>query len=166
MKPRRIAAWLSWAAVFATACALGHHFGGQAHIRRKLGQTPLAKASCLNCHFNSIESLPWAKSRPHHDSPAGMAISPDGKTMFVALDDRDEVVQIDVQSRQVLQRVKVSGTPYGLVLDPMGKSLFITCKSQDRVQVCDATTLNESGSLSTGMGPTGLAYCPTTAGGR
>src|SRR6266566_7983525 len=114
---------LKWAGLMVFACtigALGHHFGAPAHIRRKLGQPPLAKATCLNCHFVSTQSLAWAKPRPHHDSPAGLAIAPDGKKIFIALDDRDEVAEADTCSRRVLRRAKVAGAPYGLVIDSGG----------------------------------------------
>jgi YVTN family beta-propeller protein len=146
--------------------ALGHHFGGAAHIRRKLGQPPLANATCFNCHFVSTQSLPWAKSRPHHDSPAGLAIAPDGRRIFIALDDRDEVAEADTCSRQVLRRVKVAGTPYGLAIDPEGKNLFITCKRDDRIVVLDSTSLKEVGSVSVGMGPVAVAFCHSSAGDR
>src|SRR5262245_21645949 len=89
----------------AVTCALGHHFGGNAHIRHKLGQAPLAQASCLNCHFVSSRRLDWAKPRQHHDSPAGLAISPDARRLFIALDDRNEIAEASVDSLKVQRRV-------------------------------------------------------------
>jgi YVTN family beta-propeller protein len=166
MTPRRFVGWVALAGVLGTVCALGHHFGGQAHIRRRLGQAPLAEATCFNCHFVSTRSLPWSKPRPHHDSPAGLAISPDGSKVFIALDDRDEIAVIDARSHQELQRVKVAGTPYGLGLDPEGKNLFVTCKNLDRLLVLDTTNFKEIGAVDTGMGPVAMGYCRTPEGGR
>ena len=166
MTPRHFVGWVALAGVLGTAGALGHHFGGQAHIRRRLGQAPLAKATCFNCHFVSTQNLPWAKPKPHHDCLAGMAISPDGKRIFIALDDRDDIAEIDARSLQVLRRVKVPGTPYGLALDPVGENLFITCRSQDRLVVFETASLKQIGSVDTGMGPVAVAYCRTTAGDR
>lgn len=149
-----------------TLGALGHHFGGQAHIRRKLGQAPLAKATCLNCHFVSTQSLPWSRPRPRHDSPAGLAIGPDGKKIFIALDDRDEVAEADTGSRQVLRRAKVAGAPYGLAIDPAGRKLFVACRKADRIVVLDSISLEEIGSAPVGMGPVAVAYCRTSGGDR
>jgi YVTN family beta-propeller protein len=166
MKAPGIFKWVALIILTGTVGALGHHFGGRAHIRRKLGQAPLANATCFNCHFVSTQSLPWARPRPHHDSPAGLVITPDGKKILVALDDRDEVVEADIGSRQVLRRVRVPGVPYGLAIDPAGKNLYVACKGEDLVRVLDATTLDEIGSVAVGMGPVALAFCRTPSGDR
>src|SRR5579864_2033032 len=135
MSTRGIFKWIGFMSLAGSVGALGHHFGGQAHIRRKLGQAPLAKATCFNCHFVSTQNLPWAKPRPHHDSPAGLAITPDGKRILVALDDRDEIAEVEISSQRVLRRVKVPGTPYGLAMDPAGQRLYVACKGDDLVRV-------------------------------
>jgi len=166
MSTRGIFKWIGFMSLAGSVGALGHHFGGQAHIRRKLGQAPLANATCFNCHFVSTQRLPWAKPRPHHDSPAGLAISPDGKRLFIALDDRDEVAEADAGSRKVLRRVKVPGAPYGLAMDSAGKNLYVACKNADRVRVLDLVTLQEIDSLAVGMGPVSLAFCSTPRGDR
>jgi hypothetical protein len=98
MSNSRMIKWGGLLAVAAVTCGLGHHFGGNAHIRRKLGQAPLAQASCLNCHFVSAQRLEWAKPRPHHDSPAGLAITPDEKRLLIALEDRDEIAEASIDS--------------------------------------------------------------------
>ena len=164
--PRRLAVRLALLGLVGTIGALGHHFGGRAHIRRRLGQEPLANASCLNCHFVSTQRLPWAKPRPHHDSPAGLAVTPDGNHLFIALDDRDEIAEADTVSRNVLRRVKVPGKPFGLALDTTGRNLFVTCKDQDRVVQLDSATLETVGSAPTGMGPVAVAFCRTKIGDR
>src|ERR1017187_3548624 len=152
--------------LFRSVAFLGHRFGGEAHVRRRIGQQPLAKANCFYCHFVSTDRLPWAKPRPHHDSPAGLVVSHDGKKLYIALDDRDEVAEADIASRKVLRRAKVPGGPYGLVLDASGKRLFVTCRQADRLALLDTEMLNETGSLPVGMGPTALAFCGTAGGDR
>src|SRR6266705_834723 len=85
------------------------HEWSASHIRRMTGRQDIAKISCHNCHLVSTNRLPWAKARPHHDSPAGLAVSPDGKKIYIALDDRDEVAEADVVSQKVLRRAPVAG---------------------------------------------------------
>ena len=160
---------IKWGGLFAVAavtCGLGHHFGGNAHIRRKLGQAPLVQASCLNCHFVSAQRLEWAKPRPHHDSPAGLAITPDGNRLLIALDDRDEIVEASIDSLKILRRVKVLGMPYGLAIDPAGEHLFITCKRDDLVRVFELSSLREIGSVPVGMAPVAIAFCRASEGDR
>src|SRR5260221_1634747 len=163
---RRVTSWVGLLGLAGTVCALGHHFGGRAHIRRRLGQEPLAQASCFNCHFVATQNLPWAKTRLHHDCPAGLALSPDGTRLFVALDDRNEIAETDTTTYKVLRRANVSGKPYGLAFDSNGKTLFVTCKDQDRVVALDAETLKETGAIPVGMGPTAVALCRTASGER
>ena len=166
MKTRGILIRAGILAVTITVILLGHHYGSNAHIRRRIGQPPLAKATCFNCHFVSTDRLLWAKPRPHHDSPAGLAVSRDGKKLYIALDDRDEVAEADMATRKVLRRAKVPGGPFGLALDASGKRLFVTCRQADRLAMLDTEMLNETGSLPVGMGPTAVAFCRTTAGDR
>jgi YVTN family beta-propeller protein len=166
MKARGIFKWVALFVLTGTLGALGHHFGGRAHIRRKLGQVPLANATCFNCHFVSTQNLPWARPRPHHDSPAGLAVTPDGKRILVALDDRDEIAEVDTSSYRVLRRVRVPGTPYGLAMDPAGQSLFVACKGDDQLRVLDGTTLEQIGSVPVGMGPVAVAFSRAATGDR
>src|SRR5678810_1376210 len=97
----RVIKWAGLFVVAAITCGLGHHFGGNGHIRRKLGQAPLANASCLNCHFVSAKRQNWANSKSHHDSPAGLAITPDGNRLLIALDDRDEIAEASIDSLRI-----------------------------------------------------------------
>jgi len=136
------------------------------HMRRMSGQKSLASVTCYNCHLVSTARLRWAQPRPHHDAPAGLAVSPDGKRIYIALDDRDEVAEADTVSRQVLRRANVADGPFGLVLDTPGKNLFVTCRGGDRLVVLDTQSLRETGSVPVGMGPVAVAFCRTDAGER
>jgi YVTN family beta-propeller protein len=142
------------------------HEGAKAHMRLKSFHQDVSGMSCFNCHLVSTNRLAWAKPRPHHASPAGIVVSPDGSKVWLALDDRDEVVQADVVTRKVKRTVKVSGAPFGLALDPAGTNLFVTCRGGDRVIALDTTTFREVGSIAVGAGPLGIAFCSTSVGSR
>lgn len=144
----------------------GGWFGLRAHERKRSGRPDLAFTSCDHCHGMSLSKLPWAKSRPHHSAPAGIAISSDGKRLFVALDDVDEVAEADVNSLAVIRRAKVPGGPFGLALDATGTRLFVACRHQDRVAVLDTSELKELASVAVGIRPTDIAYCRTPDGER
>ena len=136
------------------------------HQRRMSGRPDLSFVSCNHCHRVSLDKLPWKQGRPHHDAPGGLAVSPDGKTLFIALDDRDEVAEADVDSLTVNRRAKVPGGPFGLALDATGRRLFVACPHQDRVAVLDTGDLTELASIEVGIRPTAVAYCQTPAGER
>ena len=145
---------------------VGGRFALRVHQRRMSGRPDLDLVSCNHCHGVRLEKLPWARRRPHHDAPGGMAVSPDGRTLFIALDDVDEVAEADVASLTVTRRVQVPGGPFGLALDATGERLFVACPHQDRVAVLATHDLKEQASIEVGIRPTDVAYCRTPAGER
>ncbi len=152
-------------AIVAGFSALGAH----SHMLSMSGRKDLSGVkNCWTCHGQpeSIDELPWAKPRPHHPAPAGLAVSPDGRRLYVALDDVDEVAVIDAGTRQVVGKAKVAGGPTGLALDPKGTRLFVTCRSGDRVAAIDTATLGEVGSVAVGTGPVGIAFVAAPGGDR
>ena len=62
-----------------------------------------------NQHVGSVEvgERPW-----------GIAISPDGTTLFTANGTSDDVSFVDVASRTVKARIKVGKRPWGVALIP------------------------------------------------
>ncbi len=160
--------WLSSALILAALAgvALWLKRDWTEHMQRMSGPKNLAKAKCFNCHLVSRARLPWAKPRPHHDSPAGLVMSPDGTRVYIALDDRDEVVEADIASGCVSRRLKIAGRPFGMALDVSGKNLFVTCRDDDRVAVIDTERFRESATVPVGVSPVAVAFCRTAAGDR
>ena len=95
MKLKRIILIATSLALVGAGATVGGRLGLRAHQRRMSGRPDLDLVSCNHCHGVSLKKLPWAKSRPHHDAPGGIVVSPDGKTLFIALDDRDEIAEAD-----------------------------------------------------------------------
>lgn len=166
MKLKRIMLTAMPLVLAGAGVSVGGFFGLRAHERLRSGMPHLPFVSCVHCHERSLDTLPWAKARPHHDAPGGIAISPDGKTLFIALDDKDEVAEADVASLTVTRRVKVSGGPFGLALDATGKQLFVACRHQDRVVMLSTAEFKEQAGISVGVRPTDVAYCQTPDGER
>lgn len=146
--------------------AISAHQWGNSHMRRMIGRQDVSQTTCYHCHLVSTNRLAWARPRPHHDSPAGLAVSPDGTKLYIALDDRDEVVEADVLSRKLLRRIEVTGTPFGLAMDTGGRQLFVACRNGNRVAVIDARTFHESESVVVGQAPVAVAYQSTSVGAR
>lgn len=147
--------------------------GGWAVVRNRVdhmvamsGQPDASQVTCFHCHQVSIDRMPWAHPRPRHHAPAGLAVSPDGTRLYIALDERDEIAVADVATRDVLRRIPVAGRPFGLALDPAGEHLFVTCRDADRVVALNAETGEELNRIDVGMGPVALAYCDTAEGAR
>ena len=166
MTPRRIALRAAQVVIAAAAVALAGGFTARTHQRIMTGRPNLAVTTCTHCHLRSAFKLPWQKPRPHHDSPGGIAVSPDGRTLYIALDDKDEVAEADSATLAVIRMARVPGGPFGLALDAQGKRLFVACPQQDRVAVLDTRDLAEVASIGVGVRPTDVVYCQTRDGER
>jgi len=103
------------------------------------------------------------------DNPNGIAISPDGATLYVS-DNRDggDVSVIDVASRNVIQRIlaPVGLMPLGLAVHPTGGTLYVNLADTanaglDILRMVDTTTWTATDvSLTLPGRPTGIAVRP------
>ena len=164
--PRFLSVGVPFLAVGAMIASVGGWYGLRAHERLRAGRPELGFISCQHCHQRSLAHLPWARPRPHHAAPAGLAVTPDGRRLYVALDDLDEVAEADVTSGKVLRRAKVPGGPFGVALDAGGARLFVACRHEDRVVVLDTRDFTERARVTVGLRPTDIAYCRTADGER
>jgi len=105
--------------------------------------TPLAK-----------QSGPEAADR--YLSPIEMALSPDGRLLYVVCQASDELRVVDIQSGKVVGAVPVGHVPRGIVLSPDGRQIYVTNSWSDTVSVIDVATLRTVRTLPTGFEPTGI----------
>ena len=168
MNLKRIIVVTSSLALAVAGATVGGLSGMREHERIRSGLPNLGLVSCMKCHERGLDSLPWAKPRPHHDSPDGIAVSPDGRTLFIALSDRDEVAEADVASLAVTRRLKVPGGPFGLALDtagiaasPDGRRAYVASGGADVVTVLDldrlGAWLDHAGEAERGDAPENMA---------
>lgn len=162
---RRVAG-LGAALVVAAGVGVGLHAWSVRHVQRWSGRKDLGWVHCSHCHQGKLEDLPWAKPRPKHPAPAGLAVSPDGRWVYIALDDVDELAVADAITGRVVRRVSVEGGPFGLALHPDGERLFVTLREADEVVALDTRTWKETERVAVGMGPVSISYCRTPAGER
>ena len=121
---------------------VGARFWAVDHVQRWTGRSDLGFVTCTHCHLQRLENMPWAKPRPRHASPAGLAVSADSQKVYIALDDLDEIVEANISSRAVTRRLSLPGRPFGLAVDADGSQLFVTCRDSDEVVVSISGTLS------------------------
>ncbi|MBZ5681907.1 MAG: beta-propeller fold lactonase family protein [Acidobacteriia bacterium] len=101
-----------------------------------------------------------AQSEPENNkrylSPIEMALSPDGRLLYVVCQASDELRVVDIQSGKVVDVVPVGHVPRGIVLSPDGRQIYVTNAWSDTVSVIDAATLKVVRTLPTGLEPTGI----------
>ncbi|MDY7225647.1 beta-propeller fold lactonase family protein [Hyalangium rubrum] len=69
------------------------------------------------------------------DEPSGLAISPDGKRLYVSLATMRQVAVVDLERREVVAHVNAGFDPRALAISPDGKRLFVASyRSGNRVK--------------------------------
>ncbi len=77
---------------------------------------------------------------PLGDEPEGVAISPDGRFLYVTLEDDNQVAVIDTAVQRVLKRFAVAGRPRSVAFSPDGSHAYVTCELDGAVTLVDART--------------------------
>ncbi len=96
---------------------------------------------------------------PQH--PSGLAVSPDGKTAWVSIAaPRGELVKIDVESGEVVGRVRAGHMPRAVELSPDNKILYVANQFENLVRAYDAETLEHLKSGKTIREPFSIAVSP------
>ena len=91
----------------------------------------------------------------------GLALSPNGRTLYVSRGYLGDVAAFDVASHRLLWRLEVSGVRADHVaLSPDGRRLFVSALTANEVQVIDTTTHSFIGSFPTGDWAHVLEYTP------
>jgi YVTN family beta-propeller protein len=88
-------------------------------------------------------------------SPAALAATPDGRTLYVACATARQVLVLDVAQRRILQRWAVPGAPSGLELSRDAARVFVTC-SAPASEVCILDTATGKLLQTIGVGHTAL----------
>ena len=89
-------------------------------------------------------------------SPIEMALSRDGRLIYVVCEGSDQLRVVDVQSGKVANVIQVGRVPRGIALSPDGRLIYVTNSWSDTVSVIDAATLTVVRALPTGFEPTGV----------
>src|SRR4029077_1443846 len=123
-----------------------------------------------------LEKMDYAAHIPVGGRPRPYVVSPDGKTMYVALANLHGFVIVDIPEKKVLERVEIPSehatlrkleyeTPdtltHGLALTPDGSELWVSSLLDDAMYIYDVKAKKVMGKVSTGMGPNWIVFTPT-----
>lgn len=93
---------------------------------------------------------------PRYPSPDDLALSPDGKRLYVACGGTGEVVVVDTSARAVAGRTAVGRVPRGIALSPDGSRVYVANSWSDTVSELEAATLRLIRNLPVGYEPIGV----------
>lgn len=91
-----------------------------------------------------------------YKSPVQMALSRDGRRLFVTCENSGEVLVVDTGFRKVVAGVKTGENPFGVALSPDERRIYVSNRWDDDVTVLDAESLEIIGRIPVGDDPHGL----------
>jgi len=94
-------------------------------------------------------------------SPSEMALSPDGRLLYVVCERSDQLLVLNAKEGVVLRRIRVGHIPRSVAVSPDGRRVFVTNSWDDTVSVIDATTIDAgthaaTRTIATGAEPYGV----------
>ena len=91
----------------------------------------------------------------------GLALAPDGKTLYVTMGRGESVAVIDVATRKVTRLIDgVGARPWGIAVSADGKKLFTANGPSNDISVVDAATGTVEKRIKVGGLPWGLVVGP------
>jgi YVTN family beta-propeller protein len=108
----------------------------------------------------SVKDLKLVRTIPGGSDPEMVAVTPDGKRMFIANEDVGEATAIEVETGTVLASFKVGGEPEGVDMRPDGRVVYVTSEEDSQVAVIDAVDLKLLKTFKVGPRPRSTGFLP------
>jgi YVTN family beta-propeller protein len=126
------------------------------------------RETCLRCHQGKFDveagmkkiahptKLPPVAQGPKYKTPLRMALSPDGREIYVTCEAANSVIVVDTATREKAAEIPVGGNPTGVAFTPDGRRAFVTNRLDDTVSVIDVASRTVIKTLKAGNEPHGL----------
>jgi PQQ-dependent catabolism-associated beta-propeller protein len=92
--------------------------------------------------------------------PRGLALSPDGATLYVAVSNDNRIAMVDVKSRRVRGYVVSGPDPERFALSPDGRMLYVSNERDAKVSAVDLASDRIVRQTEVGSEPEGIAVSP------
>ena len=100
---------------------------------------------------------------PAGTDPEQLAVSADGRWLFVANEDAGVASVINASDGRLLTTVKVGGEPEGVDLRPDGQVVYVTSEQDNQVAVIDARTFELVTTFAAGPRPRSTGFLPDSS---
>ena len=147
---------------------------------RQAGLQPVTEKTCLKCHENAHgrefdgaaamrmiahPTRPPEPARhtlgPRYKTPLNLALSPDGRELYVACEASDTVVIVDVARRKAVGEIPTGGQPTDVAFSPDGARAYVTNRLDDTLAVVDTRSRQVLNTVAVGDEPHGVLTDPT-----
>lgn len=160
----RASVWIA----FATSLLLASQAAAQEGYRIYVANEYNADISVIDTLTDTVIATIPISGRPGVVRPRGMAVSPDGRIVYVAVSDfqpqfetnEDKIVAIDVRTNTVIQEFRAGGNPERLAVSPDGKQIWASLEALARGAGYDVAAGNQFINFTVGIEAEGVAVSP------
>ncbi len=111
------------------------------------------KMLLVNIETGAVEASIDVPGEPH-----GVALSADGKTMFVGQRGLGQVAKIDIASGKIIKTVALGKRPDMIAISSDGKSIYVAIRDDNKLVTVATDDLSITGQVDTGGETHGVAY--------
>ncbi len=149
------------------------------HKSNALGLVRLDPKACLSCHENahgkpfllsqalkniahpSVNKREAQTEREQYKTPLNMALSPNGREVYVACETSNSVIVLNVARREKVAEIQVGTNPADVVFHPKGRLAYVSNRHDDTVSVIDVRKRSVIRTVPVGDEPHGLMVDPS-----
>jgi YVTN family beta-propeller protein len=100
---------------------------------------------------------------PTGESPDMFALSPDGKTAYVSIEEGSQMIAYDIARKKPVFSAKTGLEPEGVLATPDGKLIYVASEVTNTVHIVDVATRKQLGLIKVGKRPRRFALSPDAA---
>jgi len=100
--------------------------------------------------------MPIVSQEPQYKTPLNMALSPDGKEIYIACEASHTVIVVNVQTRQKVAEIPAGHHPTDVTFSPDGTRAYVSNRLDDTVSVIDVSARKVTATIPVGDEPHGV----------
>jgi YVTN family beta-propeller protein len=136
------------------------------------GLQVVTEETCRPCHENAhgepfdfeearlqvqhLTAVAQAAKAPGYKTPVNLALSPDGRQLYVACEASNSVIVVDVEAHRKLAEIQVGGQPNDVAFSVDGRRAYVSNRLDDSVSVVDVAERRVLRTIAVGDDPHGL----------
>ena len=97
-----------------------------------------------------------AAATPLYKTPFNLAVSRDGRRLYVVCEASDSLVVVDTTTRVVVDEIGVGNLPHGICLSPDGHTAYVSNRGDDTVSIIDPAAMAVVETVAVGDEPHGV----------
>jgi DNA-binding beta-propeller fold protein YncE len=143
-------------AILIAGTGAGFHRWARTHVEHYTGDTSFS-GNCVPCHFSASRGTLLDRAlNPRYKTPLDLAISADGKRLYVTAEEADLLLVVDPLEGRLISEIPTGRRPHTVTLDESGDLAYVTEHEGDSVLEIDLRGAAPRGRIPSGFGPAGV----------